>query len=250
MTAVSTGVDRREALALTLSAAALATAPGTASAAAKAVAATPAKRFSGMLAQFAEELLRLSPETATSLGLDSGRRLALKSQWSDGSKIGDARWAAQVKSMLTRLGSVNRATLSAADQIRYDTVRHAATMGVEGTKWTFGGAGSGWNGGTAPYPVTQQDGALTAVPEFLDSQHQIKNRADAEAYVARVAGFAKLLDQFHHMALPAIVLAGLSAGLGSEDSPLGRFVLWGKWRAASRGRGCFHVRTDCSEAVQ
>ena len=93
MTAVSTGVDRREALALTLSAAALAAAPGTASAAAKAVAATPEKRFYGMLAQFAEELLRLSPETATSLGLDSGRRLALKSQWGDGSAVGKARWS-------------------------------------------------------------------------------------------------------------------------------------------------------------
>ena len=188
MTAVSTGVDRREALALTFSAAALAAAPGTASAAAKAVAATPAKRFSGMLAQFAEELLRLSPETATSLGLDSGRRLALKSQWGDGSAVGEARWSSQVKSMLARLATVNRATLSPADQIRYDTVKHAASMGVAGTKWKFGGAAGGWNGGTAPYPVTQQDGALTAVPEFLDSQHQIKNRADAEAGGSRKPG--------------------------------------------------------------
>lgn len=187
--------DRRETLALTFSVAALASAPGVASAAVKAVAATPAKRFSGLLAQFAEELLKLSPATATSLGLDSGPRLALKSQWADGSPAGDAKWAGQVKSILARLGTVNRAALSPADQIRYDTVKHAATMGVAGTKWKFGGAGSGWAGGTAPYPVTQQDGAITAVPEFLDSQHQIKNRADAEAYVARVAGFAKLLDQ-------------------------------------------------------
>jgi uncharacterized protein (DUF885 family) len=195
MTEITPRFDRREALALTFSAAALAAAPGAASAAVKAVAATPAKRFSGLLAQFAEELLKLAPATATSLGLDSGPRLALKSQWGDGSPAGDAKWAGQVKSMLARLGTVNRATLSPADQIRYDTVKHAATMGVAGTKWKFGGAASGWGGGTAPYPVTQQDGAVTAVPEFLNSQHQIKNRADAEAYVARVAGFARLLDQ-------------------------------------------------------
>ena len=186
--------DRREALALTFSAAALASAPASARAAAKAVAATPAKRFSGLLAQFAEELLKLAPGTATSLGLDSGPHLALKSQWGDGSPAGDAKWAGQVKSMLARLDTVNRAALSPADQIRYDTVKHAATMGVAGTKWKFGGAASGWGGGTAPYPVTQQDGSITFVAEFLDSQHQIKNRADAEAYVARVAGFAKLLD--------------------------------------------------------
>ncbi len=195
MSQAESGVDRREAIAMTLSAAALAGVSGTAHAAARAATATPAKRFSGLLAQFAEEVLKLSPETATSLGLDSGARLALKSQWSDGSKVGEARWTAQVKSILTRLGTVNRATLSPSDQIRYDTVRHAAAMGADGTKWTFGGASAGWAGGTAPYPVTQQDGALTAIPEFLDSQHQIRNRADAEAYVARVAGFAKLLDQ-------------------------------------------------------
>lgn len=85
--------DRREALALTFSAAALASAPASARAAAKAVAATPAKRFSGLLAQFAEELLKLAPGTATSLGLDSGPHLALKSQWGDGSPAGDAKWA-------------------------------------------------------------------------------------------------------------------------------------------------------------
>jgi len=195
MTEITRGLDRREALALTFSVAALASAPASARVAAKAIAATPGKRFSGLLAQFAEELLKLGPATATSLGLDSGPRLALKSQWGDGSPAGDAKWAAEVKSILARLGTVNRAALSPADQIRYDTVKHAATMGVAGTKWKFGGAASGWGGGTAPYPVTQQDGAVTAVPEFLDSQHQIKNRADAEAYVARVAGFAKLLDQ-------------------------------------------------------
>ena len=195
MNEIKVGIDRREALALTFSAAAVAAVPGGASAAVKAIAATPAKRFSGLLAQFAEELLKLAPATATSLGLDKGPRLALKSQWGDGSPAGDAKWAGQVKSMLARLGTLNRAALSPADQIRYDTVKHAATMGVEGTKWKFGGAASGWGGGTAPYPGTQQDGAVNAVPEFLNSQHQIKNRADAEAYVARVAGFARLLDE-------------------------------------------------------
>lgn len=188
------GIDRRQALALALTAAAASAAPGLANAAVKAAPATPAKRFSGILAQFAEELLKLSPSTATSLGLDSGPRLALKSKWGDGSPAGDAKWATQVQTMLTRLGTVNRTALSPADQIRYDTVKHAATMGVEGLKWKFGGAASGFSGGTSPYPVTQQDGAITQIPEFLDSQHQIKNAADAEAYVARVAGFARLLE--------------------------------------------------------
>ena len=150
--------------------------------------------FRKLLDSFAEEIMRLSPTQATSLGLDKGVRAALKSQLGDGSPAGDAKWAAQVGSMLTRLGKVNRAALSPADQIRYDTVKHAATMGEAGTKFSFGGASSGFYGGTAPYPVSQQDGAITSVPEFLDSQHQIKNSADAETYLARVAALARVLD--------------------------------------------------------
>ena len=195
MTELTPAIDRREALALTLSAAAVSAMPAAANAAAKAAPATATAKFSTLLANVAEELLKLSPATATSLGLDSGPRLALKSQWGDGSPKGDAQWAAEVKSILTRLNGIDRAALSPADQIRYDTVKHAATKGVEGTKWEYGGAASGFFGGTAPYPVTQQDGALAQIPEFLDSQHGIKNAADAEAYVARVAGFARVLDE-------------------------------------------------------
>lgn len=195
MTELTSGMDRRQALALTLSAAAVSAMPAVANAAAKAAPASASAKFSGLLANVAEELLKLSPATATSLGLDSGPRLALKSQWGDGSPKGDAQWAAEVKSILSRLNGIDRAALSPADQIRYDTVKHAATKGVEGTKWEYGGAASGFFGGTAPYPVTQQDGALAQIPEFLDSQHGIKNAADAEAYVARVAGFAKVLDE-------------------------------------------------------
>jgi uncharacterized protein (DUF885 family) len=194
MTEQSITFDRRQTLAMALTATAVAAAPAVAEAATKAI---PAKatRFRSLLDQFSEELLRLTPTTATSLGLDSGKRAALKAQLGDGSPAGDAKWAAQVKSMLTRLGTINRTTLSPADQIRYDTVKHAATKGVDGLKWKFGGAASGFFGGTAPYPMTQQDGALSAVPEFLDSQHQIKTAADAEAYLSRVAGLARLMDE-------------------------------------------------------
>ena len=156
---------------------------------------TPGKRFSALLNIFSEEILRLAPTQATSLGLDGGARIALKSQLNDQSTAGDAKWAAQVQSMLTRLDKLNRAVLSPADQIEYDTVKHAATVGVEGTKFSFGGAASGFNGGTAPYPVSQQDGAITSIPEFLDSQHQIKSSADAEAYLSRVAALARVLDE-------------------------------------------------------
>ena len=157
-----------------------------------------ANPFSTLLARFAEEMLQLAPERASSLGLDAGIHGALKSRLSDASPQGEVRWAAQVKSMLARLGRVHRAQLSAAEQIHFDAVKHAATMGMEGTQFSFGGARSGVGGGTAPYPVSQQDGAVLEIPEFLDTKHRIQDAADAEAYLERVEAFARVLDQETH----------------------------------------------------
>ena len=192
-------ISRRNMLLLALSSAATAIVPGMSMAA---TAGAPEKtqamsslRFRHMLTSFSDEILRLSPTTATTLGVDSGAYLALRSQLPDHSTTADAKWGKQVKSMLHRMSTIDRATLTAAEQIRFDTVHYAASMGVEGLQFSFGGAQSGFNGGTAPYPVTQQDGALTSIPEFLDSSHQIRNAADAESYLARVAAMAHLLDQ-------------------------------------------------------
>ena len=151
--------------------------------------------FTKLLDDIAEEVLRLSPTSATGLGLDKGERAALKSQLEDVSHAGDQAWEAEVKSIHTRLRAIDRAALSGDAQIRYDTVAYAAESGIAGLRFPFGGAAAGFNGGTAPFPVTQQDGALTRIPEFLDSQHQINDAADAEAYLSRLAAMARMLDQ-------------------------------------------------------
>ncbi|MET0323073.1 MAG: DUF885 family protein, partial [Duganella sp.] len=152
-------------------------------------------QFSKLLDTFADEILRLSPTTATSLGLDKGERADLKAKLENISRAGDAAWASQVKSMVKRLNAVDRVKLGPDAQLRYDTVRYAAGEGVEGLRFSYGGAASGFNGSAAPFPVTQQDGAVTRIPEFLHSQHQIANAADANAYLERISGMARMLEQ-------------------------------------------------------
>jgi uncharacterized protein (DUF885 family) len=188
---------RRDLLLAALSATAVSAIPGfsLAADAAKATASPADAKFAKLLDEIAEEILRLSPSSATGLGLDKDARAALKSQLEDLSPAGDAAWAAEVKAIQARLKNVDRSALSADAQTRYDTVAYAAESGVQGLRFPFGGAASGFYGGTAPFPVTQQDGVLTRVPEFLDSQHQIANAADAEAYLARLAAMARNLDQ-------------------------------------------------------
>lgn len=193
MRTLSDGVTRRDLLATLLAAGAAAVLPGAALAAVSANSADAA--LAKLLADFADEILVLTPSTATSLGMDSGARSALKSQLEDYSIAGDATWATQVDSMARRLATIDRKRLSNAAQIRYDAVLYSTKAGQAGVRFPFGGASSGFFGGTSPYPVTQQNGALVGVPEFLDSQHQIAHAADAEAYLSRVAALARALDQ-------------------------------------------------------
>jgi uncharacterized protein (DUF885 family) len=192
--ATSTGaMSRRDLLTMVLAAGAAAAVPGLATA--RAPLGGPEQQFTRLLDAFADEILRLAPTMATSLGKDSGAYRQLKSELEDYSPAGDAQWAAQVRSMEKRLVALNRKRLSPRMQIRYDTVLYSVRAGIAGERFPFGGAASGFFGGTSPYPVTQQGGAIVSVPEFLDAQHTIVNAADADAYLARLAWLARVLDQ-------------------------------------------------------
>jgi uncharacterized protein (DUF885 family) len=161
----------------------------------RAAAPATAPTLAALLANFADELLQLAPETATSLGLDRGARQSLKSQLDDVSHDSERGWSAQVQSMLTRLATVNPAQLSPADRIHYASVQYAATAASEGTHFFYGSGARAFNGGSTPYIVSQQNGALTRVPEFLNTQHQIASSADADAYLERISALARVLDQ-------------------------------------------------------
>ena len=153
-------------------------------------------QFDADLAAFADEIVRLTPETATSLGIDKGDYAPLKGRLADVSVAGDATWASEVAAIRKRLTAIDPAQLSPTDQIRHGAVLFAADRGVEGTAFRYGAsAAGGLFGGASPYVVSQQGGAVTQVPEFLNSQHQINNSDDAEAYLARVKAFARQIDQ-------------------------------------------------------
>lgn len=186
---------RRDLLAGAAAGGALALLPGVAQAQTQGATAADAA-FRAQLDGFTDELLMLSPESATQLGLDHGKLAPLRAQLSDDTDAAIAKSDATVRSIHARLLSTDRAALSPADRIRYDTVRYAAERGIDGTAFRYGGgAGAGFAGGTSPYVVTQQNGAVGSTPDFLVSAHAVKSKADAEAYVARVAAFARVIDQ-------------------------------------------------------
>src|SRR5258708_4618328 len=74
-----------------------------------------------------------------------------------------------------------------------DESNRAVQYGVGG----IGGAGGvgGVGGVGQPYVLSQLTGAYQALPSYLDNQHTIGTQGDADAYIARLAGFATLLEQ-------------------------------------------------------
>ena len=151
------------------------------------------QRAGAVIADIAEALLRDSPEGATGLGIDKDGRADLKSKLQDRSPAGIAGTAALLRSSLTRLAAIDGAALSPAMAINVDVVRTSFEIGAAGFAFPYGDVSvGGWR--NSPYVVAQNVGAFLDTPRMLDSQHQIENRADAEAYLARLDSYGAQLD--------------------------------------------------------
>jgi len=146
--------------------------------------------------RFADEVLAMSPEQATGLGLDKDSRAGLKSRLNDRSEVARTASLNLASAMCAQLAAVSRSGLSGPDLTLYDTVAYALDLSLAARPFAYGDNGFGpLGGGAIPYPVTQQNGGYNQIPEFLDSQHQIETRADADAYLARLDAFGPALAQ-------------------------------------------------------
>ena len=146
-----------------------------------------------LLDSIGENLLNLSPEGATSLGIDTGKRAALRSKLSDRSKVGQARVASLLKADLERAEAIDVSGLPFATRTSVEVVRSAYRTALDGFALPYGDvAVGGWR--NTPYVVIQNVGAYLDVPRFIDTDHRIENAADAEAYLARLNSYPVQLD--------------------------------------------------------
>lgn len=144
-----------------------------------------------LMAQF-EEGLREEPTGATSLGLDTGARAALRSRFPDWSPASRAESKRRTERNLAALRALGRDGLSDTAQISYDSAEFSLEAQRRLNAFPYHVGGFGHRPG--PYGVTQLGGFYTAVASFLDTQHPVKNRADADAYMARLDAIPGLLN--------------------------------------------------------
>ncbi|ATE65910.1 DUF885 domain-containing protein [Rhizorhabdus dicambivorans] len=134
------------------------------------------------------DTLNHSPEFATGLGYDKGARKAAKSRL-DGNREADMREdLARNRKWLAELEAFPTAGLSPAAALNREIVIYSARNQIlPSEKFDIDSV-------IRPYRIFQQGGAYFEIPDFLNATHVIADRADCEAYLARLEAFAGVLD--------------------------------------------------------
>jgi uncharacterized protein (DUF885 family) len=146
-----------------------------------------------LLSSIADNLLALSPEGATSLGIDTGARAAERGKLSDRSAAGQQAVANRLKADVARVRAFDKTGLDHKTRTSLAVVESAYGVALDGFALPYGDvAVGGWR--NTPYVVIQNVGAYLDVPKFLDSDHPVKNAADAEAYLSRLNAYPGVLD--------------------------------------------------------
>jgi uncharacterized protein (DUF885 family) len=151
-------------------------------------AANTTARLDALFDGFMDERFAKNPELVTILGLDKGKYAWAKSRLTANSLERAREFKQENASRLKRLEAFGRGHLTGTDLANYDTVEFQMETIAHTEPFDYGDLGR-------PYVVSQLTGAYQSVPTFLDRQHQIANREDAEAYLARLRAFAVVLDE-------------------------------------------------------
>jgi uncharacterized protein (DUF885 family) len=148
---------------------------------------------SAFLDSVADRLLQFYPESASSLGVDTGPRAGLRSRLGDRSAAGQQQLAQSLADDLARAEAIDTSKLSFSTQTSVEVVKSAYRTALAGFALPYGDVSvGGWR--NTPYVVIQNVGAYIDVPQFLDTDHPIETAADAEAYLSRLAQYPSILD--------------------------------------------------------
>lgn len=135
-------------------------------------------------------ILQTSPQTATMLGLDTDALAPQRGRLDDASLSFARAQLQDARGRDAALARLDRGRLKGMDLVNLDTVRYVLGSQIAGERFDYGARSS-----ANPYVISQLTGAYQGVPDFLDTQHPVRTRDDAEAYLSRLEAFATVLDQ-------------------------------------------------------
>lgn len=150
----------------------------------------PSAELTAILDQLSIDILKESPETASTLGVteeQAGGRFV--DRLSDYSREAFRRQRQIAENAVTALERIDHERLTGQEAVTYQVALASMQNQVAGQRFEFGG------GAQSPYVVTQLGGAYTSIPDFLDSRHPMTTRDETEAYLTRLAEYDRVLDQ-------------------------------------------------------
>ncbi|KQU49872.1 twin-arginine translocation pathway signal [Sphingomonas sp. Leaf339] len=138
-------------------------------------------------------MLEFVPERATMLGVDAGKHAALRQRLENRSPAGLAARRDFLKGALAELKRMPRSDLDPTSLTSLAVTQSAFQTALDGMMLPYGVATIGeWR--NTPYAVAQNVGAWLDVPQLLDGDQPLRDAADAEAYLARLAAMPNQLD--------------------------------------------------------
>ncbi len=126
-----------------------------------------------------EERLADSPELRSRLG----QRIDYD-KWDDISPVGQQRRQQRVRDQLAELTRFDFSKLDAASRLSYELFEEEANRRIDQYRWR-----------QHHYLLDQHNGIQADVPAFLIGIHQVRDEADALAYIARLRGIQPLFIQ-------------------------------------------------------
>ena len=136
--------------------------------------------YGRVFAQFALQ----SPELLSNLRVLPSWADFYSSKFDDASPAHEAEMAEMVRKDVETLHRYDRDALDREGQLSYDVLDYFLTMQVEGDKFR-----------DHDFPVNQLFGVQSTLPDFMAQTHQVNNRHDADAYIARLDLFPQKFAQ-------------------------------------------------------
>jgi uncharacterized protein (DUF885 family) len=163
-----------------------------------------------LLDRLSTDILRESPEMATGLAVSEQQAGGpFIDRLSDPTRDGLRRYKGILETGLRDLRALDREQLTPQDQVSLDVVAGSFEYSIADLNYEPSARN--------PYVVSQLNGSYTVVPDFLDSQHPLTNRAQVDGYLARLSAYARVMDEESRL-----VASDAQAGLTPPDFAIDR----------------------------
>jgi uncharacterized protein (DUF885 family) len=125
------------------------------------------------------ERVKESPQYMTYLGMRERY-----DEWDDNSDIAADKRLGMTIDHLERVKAIDLTNVNDSTKLSVKMFIEQANMSIEADRWRYHN-----------YPVSQMRGVHGRIPSFLINQHLIANESEAKAYIKRLEGVPKVLNQ-------------------------------------------------------